>query len=286
MEITLDCLPCMLKQALEAGRMVTDQIDLQEKIMTDAMRILLDYKAHRNAPDLARSIHHDIRKKTGIMDPYVDIKERDLTAAMALYPFLKDFVRKQEDALYWALKTAATGNSIDAAIYQNIDVKSCVETELEKEFYTHCVEVLKNKLKTAENILILGDNTGETVFDKVLIEQLKRESKAAIYYAVRNEPILNDTTKIEAIQSGIDEVAEIISSGCNSPGTMIEECSPDFLEIYQQADVIISKGQGNYESLSDREEEIFFLLKAKCSMIAKKLGVRVNDYVLKYHGGR
>ena len=281
MEIMLDCIPCMLKQALESSRMVTKDIDMQEKIIREALSVLLNFQTYRNSPDLAREIHGIIKNLTGVEDSYYEIKRRDLKAAKELYFFLDEFMKKKDGSLYWALKTSATGNNIDAAINQNIDIKICVERELEKEFSICDLNIFDDKLKTASNILIIGDNTGETVFDKILIENMP---EIPVVYGVRSTPILNDTTEKEAYESGLGEVSRIISTGCNAPGAILEDCSKKFIDIYNRADIIISKGQGNFEALSERKGNLFFLLKAKCPMIANKLGVNLNDYVFKYNG--
>ncbi len=281
MEITLDCIPCMLKQALESSRMVTNDIAKQEKMIGEALSVLMNFKKYRNSPDLVREIHQIIKNLTGIADSYYEIKRRDLKAANELYPCLKEFMKKKNGNMYWALKTAATGNNIDAAIYQNIDVKKCVKHELEKEFSFCDFNIFEQKLRTASNILIIGDNTGETVFDKILIENLP---EIPVVYGVRSTPILNDATAKEAYESGLGEVSTILSTGCNAPGTILEDCSEKFINIFNKADIIISKGQGNFEALSERKRNLFFLLKAKCPMIANKLNVKLNDYVFKYYG--
>jgi hypothetical protein len=131
-------------------------------------------------------------------------------------------------------------------------------------------------LKKTKRILYLADNAGETVFDRLLIEELKKP----VIYAVREKPIINDATREDAYLSGIHEVAEVISTGCDAPGTILKFCSNEFLEIYKNSDLIISKGQGNYEGLSDEPRPIFFLLKAKCSIIAQDTGVEQGDVML------
>lgn len=282
MEITLDCIPCMLRQALEASRMVTDDVAIQEQIMKEALKMALQFETYRNSPDMAMHIHHVIKEITGIEDAYFEVKQRDLKAAQEMYPVLIDFMNQQDNKIYWALKTAATGNNIDAAIVQNVDVKLCVQNELSKVFAISDLDLFCEQMENAKTVLIIGDNSGETVFDKVLIEHLKNKK---IYYAVREAPILNDVTKEEAIESGIHKVAEVISSGSRAPGTILEECNAHFLEIFEEADIIISKGQGNYEGLSESKRGIFFLLKAKCNMIAQKLEVPLNSYVFKYGHG-
>lgn len=278
MEILLDCVPCLLKQALEASRFATDDERLQELIINDSLEILNEYKSYKTSPELARDIHRTVKLRTGINDPYEKVKDKDLKAAKAVYPILKEFIATSDNKLYWALKTSATGNNLDSAIYGDVDVDKCVKQELQRSFAIDDSEIFKSKLATATNILIIGDNTGETVFDKVLIETLP---DVTITYAVRDMPIINDATIEEAILSELDQVATIISSGCNAPGLILDECSEEFLSVYMQADIIISKGQGNFEALSEKGN-IFFLLKAKCPMIARRLDVELNDYVLKY----
>lgn len=278
-EIFIDCVPCMLRQALEAARMATDDQTQQEKIIVQALHILLDYKKYQYSPELAREIQSIIKTETGVKDPYKHIKRKDLQAALDLIPFARNFLESKSNGLYWSLKLAATGNNIDAGIYQNLDVKKCVEEELEKEFYLCDVEELEKKLTTAKTILIIGDNVGESVFDKLFIENLP---KVNILYGVRSQPIINDVTEQEAYDSGLGEVAQIISTGCDAPGAILAECSEEFRDVFNGADIIISKGQGNYEALSEERGNIFFLLKAKCPMIARKLKASLNDYVFKY----
>jgi len=271
----------MIRQALEAARKTTDDVAIHDKVVTETLCLMKDYKKYRNSPDLAREIHRILKEQTGLYDPYLKIKEKDLNAAKSVYSYLKEFMHEKGDDLYWALKVAATGNNLDAAIYDEVDLEKCIEKEMEKEFSICDLALMEKKLESASNILIIGDNTGETVFDKVMIECFP---KINITYAVRSEPIINDATKEEAVASGLDEVARIVSTGCNAPGAILEDCSDEFIDIYHKSDIIISKGQGNYEALSDEEGNLFFLLKAKCPMIARRLQVDLNAYVLRYGG--
>ncbi len=141
------------------------------------------------------------------------------------------------------------------------------------------IEQFEDRLKHAKTLLIIGDNAGETVFDRVLAEDF---SHLDITYAVRSEPVINDATVEDARASGLDRCAGIISTGCNIPGLILEECSEEFLNIFNNADIVISKGQGNFETLSAQKREMFFLLKAKCPVVSKDLGVDINDYVFKW----
>ncbi|EOD01055.1 damage-control phosphatase ARMT1 family protein [Caldisalinibacter kiritimatiensis] len=277
MNIYLECLPCFLRQVLEASKLATENQEIQKRIMKDAAKVITDFENYRYAPEVGRVMHSLVKEYTNTDDPYVNIKQENIDGAKEVYPYLKNFLHKKEDRIYWALKISAVGNVMDAAIYKNIDIKKAVENELDEEFNICHIKELKERLKEAKSILIIGDNSGETVFDKVLIEELLDFN---IVYAVRSEPIINDATLKEAKDSGLDINTKLITTGCNAPGTIIEECSDEFKEIYENADIVISKGQGNYETLSEQDREIFFLLKAKCPVIATDIGVNVNDYIL------
>lgn len=278
MKIFLDCLPCLLKQALEASRMATDNNEIQEQIMIESINILSNYKQYSCSPELAFETHNVVKRLSKNRDPYFEIKQRDIEAAKNVYPALKLFLKEKNNELYWALKIAATGNIIDSAISNNIDIKGSVEKEIEKAFGICDIKDFEQKLKETKMILIIGDNSGETVFDKVLIEHLAHFN---VTYSVRNSPIINDATMEEAIKSGLAECTTLISTGCNAPGAVLEKCSDEFIDVFNKADIVISKGQGNYEALSDCDRKVYFLLKAKCPMVARKLGVNLNDYVLK-----
>jgi len=280
MEIFIDCLPCMLRQVLEASRMVTDKIEVQEKIMEESIRILSEYKKYKCSPALGRAMHQTVKKYTGVSDPYAMIKARDINAAKKVYPLLINFLKKKQNSLYWAIKISAVGNIIDSAINNNINIENCIEKELEKEFSICDIDIFENKLKTAKRLLILGDNAGETIFDSVLTEYM---SQLEIIYAVRSEAIINDATVKEAFSSGLNDYAKIVSTGCNAPGVILKECSKEFLDIFNSVDIVISKGQGNFEALSDYGRDIFYLLKAKCPIISQTLNVSLNDYVFKYN---
>jgi uncharacterized protein with ATP-grasp and redox domains len=270
----------MLRQVLEASRMATDDIEIQEQILNDSLKILLNYKQFSCSPDLALAMHQTVKKHSKKLDPYDRIKERDINASKKAYPLLKSFLLEKDNSLYWALKIAATGNIIDSAIYNNIDVEHCIENELEKGFSICDIDSFEDKLKKTKTLLIIGDNAGETVFDKVLAEHLLGFN-INIIYAVRDKPIINDATVKEAYESGLDSCTTIVSTGSDAPGAILEKCSNEFIDLFNKSDIVISKGQGNYEALSDCERDIFFLLKAKCPMISNKLGVNLNEYVFK-----
>lgn len=255
---------------------------MQNKIMEDTIELVSKYKKYKYSPELGRDMHNIIKKHTGNSDPYKSIKDESIKLADDIYPSLKHFLyRKYDNRLYWALKVAAMGNVIDYAICRDIDIGKCVENELEKEFAIYDNERFEKLLKNAKNLLIIGDNAGETVFDKVLIEDLLQFN---ITYAVRSEPIINDATYEDACASGLNEHCRIVSTGCNAPGLILEECNKEFVDIFENADIVISKGQGNYETLSSVKRDIFFLLKVKCPVVANVVNVNVNEYIFKWKG--
>ena len=150
----MDCLPCVLRQVLEASRMATDKAESQAKIMDEALMILANYKRYQSSPDIVKDMHQVVKRLTGISDPYKAVKERDIKAAKEASPLLREFVRNKQGKLYWALKTAATGNIIDSAIYNSLNFTDCLENELAKEFSTCDLDIFEEELKSAKSILI------------------------------------------------------------------------------------------------------------------------------------
>ncbi len=279
MEMFLDCLPCMARQALEAARMASPDDEVQAAIMDDALQTLTQHRTYGCAPELAAAIHGIVKERTGLTDPYEQVKSRDVAAALRLEPMLREFAFNRSDVLLGALKVSATGNVMDSAIFADLDIEACVNAELEAPFAVCDLAPLVADLAQARTVLIIGDNAGEAVFDKVLAEALSLRHE--VLFAVRDRPIINDVTAKEAQAVGIAAHAMVVSTGCAAPGAILAECSQEFLVLFEQADVVISKGQGNFEALSGAERRIYFLLKAKCPRLAGALGVEVGEYVLR-----
>ncbi len=278
MKIYLDCLPCFLKQTIQAGRLVSEDEGLIRNIVNEVAALIPYLPENSTPPEIGEKIHRRIREVTGLNDPYSAVKQQNIEEALHLYPDMKELVRKSSDPLFTAVKIAIAGNIIDFGTGTEFDIASDIHKIIEQEPGINNIEPFKETLKQAESILYLGDNAGESVFDRILIEELKKP----VTYVVRGIPVLNDATYEDAVASGLDEsAAEIISSGTTAPGTVLPLCSDNFLERFNKADMIISKGQGNYEGLSEVDRPVFFLLKAKCSVIAQDIGVNEGDTVLK-----
>ena len=277
MNTYLDCLPCFMNQALRAGRMATND-ERKIKVLLDEVGCMIrDIPMENTPPETGDLIYQKVREITGVEDPYKKIKESNIIEALALYPKLKQVVNNSKNRLLTAIRIAIAGNVIDFGVGKEFNILEDVEKILDQEFAIFDFEEFKYQLKNATSILYLGDNAGESVFDKILIEELNKP----VTYVVRDLPVINDVTIEDAFSSGLDEVAEIITSGSSAPGTILNLCNDVFLERFNNADMVISKGQGNYEGLSNVDRSVFFLLKVKCHVIANNLMVKENDIVLK-----
>ncbi|NLI19529.1 MAG: DUF89 family protein [Actinomycetales bacterium] len=281
MELFLDCLPCLLRQVLEAARMASDDEAVQARIMDDAVATLARHGEFATAPAMAAEMHGLVRRHTGLDDPYAAIKARDVAAALGLVPLLEEFVGVAVDPLAAAVKVSATGNVMDSALFKDLDITAVVRAELERPFAAADLAELRTALAGARTVLVIGDNAGEAVFDTLLLRELAREHE--VVFAVRSRPIINDVTADEARAIGVDRYARVVASGCGAPGLILAEADPVFRELFDAVDVVISKGQGNFEALSDAPRDVFFLLKAKCAKIGHALDVPVGAYVLRLH---
>lgn len=277
MKTYLDCIPCMMEQALRTGRIATTD-ESKIKILLDSVGDRIkNIPLENTPPETATFIYQKIKEITGINDPFKKIKEQNIQQVINLYPYLKNLVNNSNDPLLIAIRLAIAGNVIDYGANKSFHLEDEIEKALKQEFAILDYDKFRIQLNNAESILYLGDNAGESVFDKLLIEILDKP----VTYAVRDEPIINDVTMEDAIKSGIDKVAEIISSGANTPAIILKLCNENFIKRFNKADLIISKGQGNFEGLSEVDRPVFFLLMAKCQLIAKELNVPEGAIVMK-----
>lgn len=278
MRTYLDCIPCFMDQALRTARMATDDEILIKEVLDSTGELIRTIPLQNTPPETSNIIYQNIRKITRNDDPYQKIKETNIKQVLTIYPKLKAKVDKSEDPLLMAIRMAIAGNVIDFGVSKKFKLEESIEEITTQEFAIFDYESFKKSLRNASSILYLGDNAGESVFDRLLIEKLGKPVK----YVVRESPVINDCIYEDAVASGLGEVTEeIISSGSTAPATIPELCNQSFLEAFQNADMIISKGQGNYEGLSKVSRPVFFLLKAKCHVIACDLKILENDIVLK-----
>ena len=278
MKIKLDCLPCIFRQVLESARMATDDEKLIREIMNKYAKIIPEIDNNTMAPIIAGKMQKIIKNKTGVSDPYQEFKNKNLQQVERFLPVVKKEINRADDSIFAALIMSAMGNSIDAGVSLNVDIENNIEMALDNGFAYSDYDKFKKELLNAEKLLIIADNVGEALFDRILLKELN-DYDIEITYAVREIPVLNDISKKEAFMLGLNEYANIIKSGSTAPGMVMEEASDVFINAYENADIIISKGQGNLEGLSEVDKEIYFLLKAKCDLVANLLDVNVGDFV-------
>lgn len=283
MKTHLDCIPCLLNQALKAARAATDDEHIHRQVINAVAGMIAGLPLDAKPPELAQQAYRVIRQIVKNGDPFYREKTESNRAALAVYPMLKQMVGQSADGIYTACKLAIAGNSIDLgpANFEHGDLEGIIDTALDYPLAVDDYDRFLNRLSDCRRLLYLGDNAGEIVFDRLLIEQINQDSRRETYFVVRGEPVINDATMEDALAVGMDRVANVVSNGSDAPATILSQCSEQVRRLYRSADVIIAKGQGNYESLEGEKGNIFFLLRAKCPLVAELLGVRVGDFVLK-----
>jgi damage-control phosphatase, subfamily I len=253
-------------------------LEAKNRFVTDMGHRYASQNHHFSAPAFARELHCMLRESTGVADPYVDAKKNSNDLVMGMYPALKQQVIDANNPYNTALRLAIAGNIIDFAVSRHFDLDGTIEKVLNSNFAIDHSEELKSAISQARSVLYLGDNCGEIVFDKLFIEHLMHPS---LTYAVRGAPAINDATMDDALYVGMHHVADVVSNGYDAPSTLLEHCSEEFIEVFNQADVIISKGQGNLEGLWGKtNKRVFFLLMVKCDVIADALQVKTGDFVV------
>jgi len=278
MKTYLECLPCFLRQAVEAAKMATEDALKQWEVVNAVLRLLTAASASDRPPQIAARVHRTVRRVSGCDDPYCQVKQDGNEAAMELYPRAEELVAASDDPLQTAAKLAVVGNIIDSGVGLRFDLEAEIERANARRFATDDFDRFREEMARASTVLYLADNAGEIVFDRLLIEQVTHKK---MLVAVRAEPMLNDALLADAEFAGIDRLAAILTTGLGWPGAEVESRPADFLDAFTRADVIIAKGQGNYEWLSEAKTNIFFLLMAKCPVVARDLGVEVGELVVK-----
>jgi len=274
-----DCIPCLLQQALKAIRLCGIKECHVFPVMKRILRCATNFDPSLSPPEMAMYIHRIIRKECGNADPYSEMKCQAIAAALSHENHIRRMIAASETPFRVAVRFALVGNILDFAIFDwNLrQLEEQLELALHQPIDETALDRLENEVKSADKIMFLGDNAGESVFDKLLIEQFGCKQ---VIYAVRGNPTINDVTMADAIASGLNKTARLLSNGSDAPGTLLERVSADFRNEFNSADLIIAKGQGNYESLSNSDRKIFFLTQIKCSVIARDLRRHIGDWVI------
>jgi uncharacterized protein with ATP-grasp and redox domains len=276
---SLDCLSCLIRQTVEASRFVSADPTLHEHVMRDVLRMAAELDLSQAPPVLTQQVQRRIRQLTRVDDPYRELKRRANEAALAALPALAAEVRSARDSLTAALRLAIAGNTMDVGSSGAGSIERIgreLSVAYERPFHGD-VDAFRHAVGGARKILFLVDNTGEIVIDRLLAEQLPLEH---VTFAVRGAPVLNDATRVDATFAGLDRLAEVIDNGSDAPGTVLEDCSAEFRRRFAAADLIVAKGQGNYETLSEEPRDIFFLFAVKCDVVAQRVGLPRGTQVL------
>ncbi len=279
MKTYFECVPCFIRQTLDAVRLTTDDPILHERALREILITISRMDFQKSPVVMGRSIQRIIQQLTGTKDPYAQLKRKFNRLVLEVYPMLKQRVNTAADPFEVAARLALAGNMIDFGSGQTIrtsDVIETIETSLSATIFGD-IGALQQAIEKAESIIYLGDNCGEIVFDRLFIEQLLPQN---ITYVVRSAPIINDVTMADALATGMTDMVNVIDSGSDAPGTLLEECSVSFKKILKISDLIIAKGQGNYETLSEIDKPVFFMLKAKCPVVAREIGCPIGSYVI------
>ncbi len=271
MRTAIDCFPCFLKQTVIALRQSGCNETIQQNVFRDVLAIMQDVDMSMPPAYATTFIHRAIRE-TIAKDPFKHIKQEYNDIALALYPRLRDHVTASADPLWSASRLAIAGNIIDFGIFTDIDIQQSIDLALQSDIAADDFALFTKDLASADQILYLLDNAGEIVFDRLFIEELIAAGKK-VKAVVKGSAVLNDVTREDAVQTGLDTLCEIISNGSDAIGTILPWTSSEFQEEFEKAPLIISKGQGNFETLCRSSKRIYFLFQSKCDVVSRELGL-------------
>lgn len=276
MQFDAHCIDCIVHRHYELAMKKNDG-QKADRYLRDVLQIILDAPKGVSAPWLTNRCSLAYEKYWPGEDAYGKLKQDSNDLVLELLPSLRPMVEQAEDPLELALKFARTGNFLDFGILTPEvahkalweAVEHTPEAELDGEVYT----ALQKDLETAKTLLILGDNCGEIAFDILLVEQLQKQyPRLEILYCVRGRNALNDATRADAAYVGMDKLVTVLDNGSGISGTELNDISDELKQAMERADVIVSKGSGNMESLAGCGLNVYYIFMCKCRRMAKLLG--------------
>ena len=283
MLIDKECVACIINQSVKVANAIGAQKSVKDKLFSEVTQMSKSFSFSNNPPEIAADVYERMAEIANKTDLYDEIKELSTQKAEALVPGLKEKLKYSSEKLLTATKIAVAGNVIDLAAAVEFDLEEELVKVFDTEFAHNDFEVMQGELAKAKTILVIGDNVGEHIFDYLFIEILQELYPNAEYsYMVRGNPIINDVTMKEAKEAGFDRLCNLVDSGVNTPGFAYTRANEVSRNLFDGVDVVISKGMGNYECLSEsKRENIFFLLKVKCDVVANSLGKTIGDIICK-----
>ena len=286
MQGSIDCLPCFVRQALNAVRLASSDPAVHEQVVREVLAHAAHVDLSVPPPVMGAWLYRRIRDVTGNTDPYREQKRRYNQLSLRMLPELRRRVGASDDPFAAAVRVAIAGNIIDPGTNNNLteaEALDALETAVDGALPGDAPAELARAVAAADRILYLADNAGEIVFDRLLIEQMPLEK---VTVAVRGHPIINDATLDDAREAGLCDMVRVIDNGTDLPGTVLSACSTELRAAFDAADVVVAKGQGNYETLNDVDKNIFFLLMVKCPVVARDAGCALGDILARRCGSR
>lgn len=280
----LDCVPCLIRQSLTSARLVTPDEQIHEQVLREALLSAGGMDMCQPPVAMAQRVHRRIRELCRNGDPYRACKTRFNRLALDLLPALRQRLHELPDPWNAAVRLAIAGNVIDLAVNSGLSEAEARDSVCQSlsEPLEGCTEEFAARVREARHILYLADNAGEIVLDRLLIERMPLEK---VTVAVRGLPVINDAVREDAEAAGLTDLVPVIDNGSDAPGTILGDCSAAFQQRFADADLIVAKGQGNYETLRDVSAPIYFLLRVKCPVIARDVGCPVGRMVLRRSAG-
>ena len=283
MKVKYDCIECLTRQTITLAKKMTDDETSQQNIISFGLKALGEHSFKEAPPLITGLVYEYAQVHSGVKDAFEDDKkEHNLIAQEMIENMdLRNKVLSSDKPFDTAVRLSIAGNIIDFSVGYTIDeslVKDSVDLCLASEIHGESTDSLKEAVEKAKKILVLSDNAGEIVFDQLLVSLLP---KSKTTYAVKGGPIVNDATMVDAEAVGMTKLLTVIDTGSTIQGTMLDHCSDEFIKVFDDSDLIISKGQANYETLNHlSDKNIYFLLRAKCDCIADEIGCKQNDFVI------
>ncbi len=279
MRSSRECVPCLMRQALASVGVSAMNEQKREETVDLVRRIVSELDFSDSPPAVVQKMNRSLRIASRSGDPYREAKERYNAMAMALLPVYLERISASPDPFAAAVRLAIAGNVIDLGAKGDLTEREAFDA-MERALdaaVSGDIDEFHKAAGSAGRILYLADNAGEIVFDRALIGMLPA---GRVTVAVRGKPVINDATMSDAVVAGIPDIAAVIDNGSDAPGTVLADCSPAFIAEYRNSDLVVSKGQGNYETLSDEKKNIFFLLKIKCRVVASHSGFGIGTHAL------
>jgi len=284
MNIHVDCIPCFLRQALETVARVTADEAVHWRVVKAISALASDVGPCESPPQFAERAYDAVAAITGVADPFVAQKREANDLVHSIAPRLRKALTSSQDPLLAAVKLSIAGNSMDLGVVRRYgDVGALADSMLAAPLGVDDYARFRQSLMQARHVLMVGDNNGEVVLDKMLIEQMRLLRDCHYTYVVRGRPIINDVTRADALSVGMQEVADIVDTGSGMPGLVLSASSVAVRELFFAADMVVAKGQGNYEGLSDAPRDVFFLSMVKCPVISRHLDAPVGVAAVKHH---